>query len=345
MIPAKQRFDFFFLQLENLLEAGNLQNDPATFLYNNGGRNTLFMLEALARLNEKIYKKKRFQKLKESIKVVEDMLGEIDYFDSFAKSFAEMPAVNENVLHYLDARKHEAVKKLNHLLLHDNWIGQKKNKIDKFRKKIKDFDWHSEREDLEEVKKIYLKTIEGIQENYLPIAQRGFKQVEEEVHEFRRDIRWLSIYPQAMRGAIQLTPMQHEADPAFEKYLVPEIVGSPFNVFPAVTDQQWVLTLNRNHFYALSWMIDKFGELKDEGLKIFSLAHAIRDIHLKEEFEALSEAESILNNPINKREYILGRATELAKEYLEEGSLLALVKGIEHAEPNSQTTTLSPTSS
>ena len=82
------RFEFHLQKLEDLLTNGAKQKNAGLWLYNNNLRTPLFMLEALAKLYSGLHDKKMFCKLKEHFKLLEDTLGQIDYYDAFAKEFA-----------------------------------------------------------------------------------------------------------------------------------------------------------------------------------------------------------------------------------------------------------------
>ena len=68
-----------------------------------------------------------------------------------------------------------------------------------------------------------------------------FTNVEKDLHEFRRMIRWLSIYPQALRGCIQLNQSKSVTAKFLSKYLTKAITGSAYNVMPDAGDQKQFL--------------------------------------------------------------------------------------------------------
>jgi hypothetical protein len=62
-----------------------------------------------------------------------------------------------------------------------------------------------------------------------------FVNVENDVHELRRKLRWLSIYPQSLRGAIQFAPdmvlNKEKALPRFawlQAFLFPSLTKASF---------------------------------------------------------------------------------------------------------------------
>src|SRR6186713_3659761 len=87
------RFEQHLNKLQELLIKSSKQKNPALWLYQNDARTPLFMLEGLAKLYAGIHNEKKFKKLKEQFKLLEDGFGAIDYYDSFAKEFAGNAAI------------------------------------------------------------------------------------------------------------------------------------------------------------------------------------------------------------------------------------------------------------
>ena len=127
----------------------------------------------------------------------------------------------------------------------------------------------------------------------------------------RRKLRWLSIYPQALQGCIQLTETDAK-DKNLEKYLTPEIVNSPFNKMPAVGKNKYLLMFEKDYFLALSWIISQLGKLKDEGLRTV----------------VTNEAKSVSTDDSPQTKAILTRATDICNTFFAEKNLDRLLIGI-----------------
>ena len=110
MMKGFTRFALYLDQLEELLAGSPGRNDAALWLYQNGARTPIFMLEGLAKLYGGIHNEKRFQKLQEHFKLLEDALGAIDYYDAFAKEFSQDKKVSSDVTAFAHSRP---AKKLN----------------------------------------------------------------------------------------------------------------------------------------------------------------------------------------------------------------------------------------
>lgn len=325
MKKGQARFDLFLAQLQTLLDKAAKQKNPALWLYQNNARTPLFMLEGLAKLYAGIHNKKKFTKLKAHFKLLEDAIGQIDYYDAFAKEFAGNKKIPATVVSYLQAQAREKIQSLNEILTEKDWIGSGKSRIEKIRKKLKKADWLDEQKDVEGVRDFYFSSINGILE-FSNQKNFHFENVEKDVHELRRMLRWLSIYPQALKGCIQLS--QSKKSPAYlSKYLTKAITGSPYNVMPDAGDLRYFLLLDKTRFYALSWMISELGNLKDSGLRLEVIKEALIQSGSTNEKAALIKARSFLGNRQLTEQQVLDQAEAILKTFCKEQNLESLVIG------------------
>lgn len=320
------RFEFYLLKLETLFEQASKEKNAALWLYSNNTRTPIFMVEGLAKLYAGIHNKKRFEKIKEHFKLLEDTLGAIDYYDSFAKEFTQNAAIPLAVTEYLQAQAREKIQRLNDILTEDKWMGDNAQRIKKIRKKLAGADWLQPKEEVKGMMDFYLESIEEIKVLILA-ASKGFTQIETEVHALRRKLRWLSIYPQALQGAIQLTD-SGIADENIQAYLTPEIVNSAFNKMPDAGNNSHFLLLEKNYFLALSWMIAALGKLKDSGLKIIAVTEALQQTEALEHDAAQQKAFHVLGTDSGALQKILSDATAITRKYFGEHNLDKLVHGI-----------------
>lgn len=325
MKNGQARFDFFLTQLQTLLDKAAKQKNPALWLYQNNARTPLFMLEGLAKLYAGIHNKKKFIKIKAHFKLLEDAIGQIDYYDAFAKEFAGNKKIPATVVSYLQAQAREKIQSLNEILTEKDWIGSGKSRIEKIRKKLKKADWLDEPKDVEGIRDFYFSSINGILE-FSNQKNFHFENVEKDVHELRRMLRWLSIYPQALKGCIQLS--QAKKSPAYlSKYLTKAITGSPYNVMPDAGDLRYFLLLDKTRFYALSWMISELGNLKDSGLRLEVIKEALIQSGSTDEKAALIKARSFLGNRQLTEQQVLDQAEAILKTFCKEQNLESLVIG------------------
>ncbi|MEP6788272.1 MAG: hypothetical protein ABJB40_07570 [Acidobacteriota bacterium] len=308
------RFELYLQKLEKLLADASGQPDPALSLYQNGARTPLFMLEGLARLYSGIHNKKRFTKIGMHFKLLEDALGAIDYYDGFAKQFSQDKKVPAAVTKAVQAKALEKTQLLNKLLKKKNWLGTDANRISRIRTQLRGADWLEDKAEMKAVESVYRRSITKI-DAFAKTYDSGFTVLETQVHELRRKLRWLSIYPAALQGCIQLTT-DASNDKNITKYLTPEIVNSPFNKMPDPAANRYLLMFDRDYFLALSWMIAELGKLKDQGLRTLVL----NEVGKKAAGDAKYEAA------------ILKQASTICRTYFTEKNLDRLISGIVRAD-------------
>ncbi len=310
MKNGPSRFTYYLDQLEKQLGTAAEQKDPAFWLYQNNARTPLFMLEGLARLYCGLHNKHRFEKLETQSKSLEDALGMIDYYDGFAKQFAADKTVPATITKFAAKRAGEESAKLNSLLVNKRWIGPHANRISKMKKKLAGADWLDEKREMKAIESYYRASIAKINA-FAKAYTNGFTELESQVHELRRKLRWLSIFPAALRGCIQLDETASN-DKEIAKYLTPEIVNSPFNKMPPPAECRYLLMFRKDYFLALSWMIAELGKLKDQGLRTVLLNEAGK----KTPADLAAEAS------------ILAQATAISKTFFAEKNLDKLILGV-----------------
>jgi hypothetical protein len=317
------RFDFFLAKLETLVSKADKQKNPALFLYQQNARTPLFMLEGLAKIYTEIHNRKKFSKLKEHFKLLEDALGAIDYYDAIAKNFSDNKKIPAKVQQYLQAQTREKIQRLNELLEEKKWVDNNNERILKIRKKLSEADWKDEANEIPAFQKFYKKSISDI-DSFTHSTAYHFDNMEEDVHELRRKLRWLSIYPQALQGCIQLTDSKATAK-HLSKYLTKEIVNSPFNQMPDAGENQYFLLLNKKYFLSLSWMIDTLGKLKDNGLQVVALKEALQQTEGLDEAAAIKKTYQLLGTKQVKLDALLKEAAAISQTYFKEKNLEQLV--------------------
>ena len=319
MTKGPGRFEFYLIQLDKLLLEASRTDNPALYLYQNDCRTKVFMLEGLAKLYAGMHNEKKFLKIKADLKSIEDTLGSIDYYDSFAKEFlldTEMPST---LRLYMEEKRAEKFELLNALLLKRKWINHSPSRTTKIRKRLKKLDWQSPEKEIVQIKNFYNKSISTIDSFYKETGE-AFTDVELQVHELRRKLRWLSIFPQALQGAIQFIEKGIEDD-LNVKYLTPEIVNSPFNVFPEPGNNKIVLQLEKNYFLALSYTIAALGKLKDRGLKLLATAEAVKATQFISDKIAMQRACKLNKMSNEELTEILAKSKELCVLFFEEKNL------------------------
>lgn len=325
MKKGLSRFIFYTEQIKVLIKRSGEQKDPAMWLFRNNARTPFFMLEGLAKLYSGLHNEKKFKKLKEHFKLVEDGIGQIDYYDSLYHSFKSEKKIPVVCRQYINEQINRSSKHLNEVLTVEDWLSGDNRRIVKITKKLNEADWMKPSEEVEAISEFYKDSFSSIND-FIEDTRYHFDNVEEDVHELRRKLRWLSIYPQALQGAVQYSADEKPAA-GIKKYLTNEIVNSPFNKFSEPGDNTAFLLFRKNHFLALSWVIAELGKLKDEGLLLHGLCEALIKSASCSEDEALERAYLILGSSQRKMEKILDDAEVIAKQFFAKNILQNLIAG------------------
>lgn len=148
---------------------------------------------------------KKFVKLKEHFKQIEDGLGQIDFYYSLSEAFADNKQIPTSCNQYIKKQIDQKAAQLNEVLTDKDWLSDDNKRIKKITKKLNEADWLNPIEEAEAFSEFYRASIKTITD-FVAETNYYFDNVETEVHELRRKLRWLSIYPQALQGAIQFAP-------------------------------------------------------------------------------------------------------------------------------------------
>jgi hypothetical protein len=212
---------------------------------------------------------------------------------------------------------------MNVLLADKDWLSSDNKRIIKITEKLNEAGWLKPSKEIEAISGFYKESIDSINK-FAAETSYQFENVETDVHELRRKLRWLSIYPQALQGAVQYAP-ETKPPAKLNKYFTEEIINSPFNILPDASTNTSVLLLNKNYFLALSWMISELGRLKDEGLLITGLCEALKQTSGSDEEESLKKAYSLLGRKHPKMQEILDSSEVITKLFFKESILDNLV--------------------
>ncbi|MFC5284222.1 hypothetical protein [Pedobacter alpinus] len=315
-----KRFEKQLEKLDAILSSAKASENSTILFYKSDARQVLFYLEALSRLYKNIHNKNLFDGLKDEFKCLEDQLGKIDYYENYQKELASIPNFPTKLLEHLQKHHQIALEKLGNLLKDDDWF---KTKLKDISSELSKADWLKPKEERKEIAKEIFKEIKDIEKDY-ETGKLNFNYLEEGVHEFRRQIRWISIYAQALDGVIQLKP-----DDLAEKlriYLTKEVVGSKFIVMPTADGSPETIQLSQSAFYALSWMIARIGDLKDEGLKLICVEECMREINYLPEEEIQDAAKKLIPNLKITPKQIKIEMKTLVDKFINDDKVLAILR-------------------
>jgi hypothetical protein len=305
-------FHFYTTQFTDLYIKAKTTDNPALFLYKNGARNILFMLEGLTRIHKDIVQDEKMNKWHERFKLLEDLLGQIDHTDAYAKQFEKNKVLDTKSILILKTETTTTIAILNKLLVEKKWLA---SSLEKFSKFIAKQNFIYDASYIKKIKNAYNEELIKIVE--FAISLNGnITKLEDEVHEMRRKLRWLSIYAQSFQGVFQL--VKPKAQPTWcKKYLKKEIVESPFNKLPIPIKNIPIIYLDYYAFIALSFMINELGSIKDMGLQ----QHLIKDKFNKTPIQI----KNLLGKKYIPEETLLKKASQLILPFFKEKVLDKLV--------------------
>ncbi len=309
------KFNPFLVYSEKLkaqFQAAKASDNPALFVYKNGGRNIIFMLEGLARIHKNAFDLPKMDKWFDRFKQLEDLLGQIDYLDAFKTQFETDKVIDAKGVSALNTKIDALILTLNDVLIAENWLDNILFKFDAFIDKTA-FKYNVKY--TEKIVKTYKKDIKKIT-SFATDLNFEIHEVETELHELRRKLRWLSIYSLAFNGLVQLKkPTENPAWSA--PYMTEKIVNSPFNKMPQAIDNLPVIYLNYPNFIALSFIIQEFGHLKDKGL-----ANELLATEFKKSEAAIKK---LLGDKYLDKPTILKHGSQLLKTFFEDNVLANLI--------------------
>ncbi len=335
-ITGKKRIQFFMNLLSNNLDAAILafKDNPSQpfgyYVHLHDCRTPLFKIQALARMLDRGKKKnnRAISAILSITKTVEDMIGQYDFAASILKGNEKWNFPSE-VKNHIFIQYGFALGTLEECLLQLGWITRGKNVIqfDDFgfeylKVALKEISFPSSKKEKKQIlsflKNICLDLDEDIRAKKIDLTQ-----IEDGIHEFRRDIRWLSIYASALRGKVILSN-NPENDP-FQEYITPENIESKYNTLLINEDEENVLTFQQGGFYALGSLISDLGSIKDKGLITeYMLQIGLNNGMAKEDISTL------LSDDFQDVETTIKLATEKINRFvLEEDGFLKLASHFE----------------
>jgi hypothetical protein len=131
MTHGPGRFEYWLIKLDELVLQAAVTENPGLFLYQNNARTPLFMLEGLSKLYAGLHNRKRFRELQGEFKSLEDIFGDIDYYDAFSKDFFADPEMPVTIRMYTEEKRDEKLAELNIILKKRKWLKAKDSRTKK----------------------------------------------------------------------------------------------------------------------------------------------------------------------------------------------------------------------
>ncbi len=283
-LEADSRLQLGFVANLNLLgdKLSSYSKDQSLpeFMFKNDFRTPLFFLQALSRIaiETSSSEKKLFQQFLEESKALEDLLGQIDFFQSLVDRSSKDNFPTE-IRSYFRVKYKESLSNLEEKLTQLQFIPLKKNKspwLVQWQNQLPRIDWGKSKKESKEIKKFLAKTVDEIKDD-IRDKKYDFSELEEGVHELRRQVRWIPIYLHALKGKFKLISNQ-ELFSDLQEYMIESVLKSPFNNIPVFDSETHPILISREYIYATSFLISELGKIKDKGQYIEALVEAYEDL-------------------------------------------------------------------
>jgi hypothetical protein len=230
------------------------------------GRGLAFALEGLYRIYEDHYPE-TMTGFREKTKELEDRLGW--YIDSedhldYARAIGLTPEKDPMVFTYLNARRDENRAQFLEFLRGAGWLRSTKHPdmpqiLDTMESRIAATSWDSLAEDHDFVTKYLRKEID----RHLIHTDYDMHDLDNGLHKFRRELRWILVETQALHGDVVLDDRPVPAE--FRAILSDPIRQSEFANITDREDQGYHIFFPRAYYLAMTKGVEDLGRAKDVG--------------------------------------------------------------------------------
>lgn len=218
-------------------------------------RGELFKLEGWAKLHRHWPNKKDrriFESIRFAAKELEDALGQVD------------------LAHELQKDPHEAQRRVKHVLNHDHWFVKDdgETRVEKMRRHLESVKWPRPEIQQDYVLRALVTELQITAQRYRDewkpkLLRPAYDQkiLENDLHKFRRQLRWISMYVMAADGLIALGPTSANLT-VEKKRLVAAYSENEFTQIPK--RRKAVAHIDAVAFYELTRLIEELGAAKDK---------------------------------------------------------------------------------
>ncbi len=234
-------------------------------------RRQVFLLEGVAKLYTEIHGKPA-ERVHVIAKRLEDHLGHFSMTKSNHDTATTVGA-DPRVIAVLKADM-DASRALLKNVIAEEWMPDGKGRIPALRDVVEDWGeakWGSADKDLAAVKDELSRRLSKIES-----TPYDMNELEDGIHELRRDLRWFPIYAESLNGLFQLDDTQNPIA-AYKDMLSQPIAASKYVNLPGAEREKNPVELPKSVYCALMQLTLDLGALKDAGEPI----HFIRDAYVR----------------------------------------------------------------
>lgn len=272
-------------ELDDALRSIDLELEPVTVAAMRLDiRRYFFMLEGILRLYRERYGEAAVE-AHDLVKEAEDSLGRIDYTRTMVET-GKTADTKKRVRAYLVEAAEKAEKKVRKYL-RANWIVADNGEVPGVRRLLDlvcAWPWDDVEADRRYLCGEIARELRKIDEDELDM-----EELEDGVHELRRDVRWFPIYLTALDGFARLDDASNPV-PAYAPMLQSPAATSPYAKLASHDAEPRPVAVSRALYVANTAYIAELGELKDEGQAIEGLAFAIHESGVKKKKRKALEA-------------------------------------------------------
>ena len=264
---AVARFEKPLSHLEPVLFSGKPSDELVEEIMKTSLRDDLFRIEGLLRLYRSAFEKEAGELLM-TVKAFEDALGKYGESRDLIVTVQKVGAP-QKFLSFVEQKEKLARAVFVQFLQSEGWLKKDGGKIEFLRSRLAKMDWASKKKDRE-----YL--VSEIESQIKTIEKKTYdlSDLENGIHELRRDLRWLPIYSLSLDGALVLgkgkCPLEQ-----FEPLVHSPLAESKFNILPANDEEKHTCEISQCLFLGMSSYIEKFGAIKNFGQAEEFLAAAL----------------------------------------------------------------------
>lgn len=251
-------------KLISLSKEAAKSDDPTLHFFQQNARTPFFDLEAACRIFRKTHSKEVAEPLLEIYKSAEDALGKYDFIREAGSETIKNAALSEEIKNKVLLQEKKTQIELKQFLLREKWLPDASENVSNHLEQLKNI----LETDSSEFRNDFIKFLKNSTLKIDTEYRKGELDphlIEEGIHEIRRKLRWISIYAKIAGGFLQ-TRSSKKIPQEYEKYLMPEVISSPFTQLPNCPKDVEPIYIKHENFLALSWMIQALGVLKDKGL-------------------------------------------------------------------------------
>lgn len=234
-------------------------------------RRQVFLLEGSSKMYSDIHGKPA-ERVYISTKKLEDQLGHYSMTKSNLAA-AEKVKADPKVIALLTKDMNDSRAALKQVLV-DDWMPDAKGRLPGMRDIVEDWGeakWGSYEKDMGKVKDELSRRLEKLE-----TTPYNMKDLENGIHELRRQLRWFPIYAESLNGMFQLDDTKNPVA-AYEPLLKADIATSKYVQLPDSAREKDAIQIPKSVYCGLMQLTLDLGALKDAGEPL----HFIREAYVR----------------------------------------------------------------